>query len=127
MTFKNFELYEDGDKYYELIPLYNAWHTRTMLMSVGNTNVEEWDRLMEYCVNNKKETAHFFLDLIDAYDRDETYANDYVGFFLDIVAETFKDDGIPIFESFVGGDIAQRIYKVWVERYLGIIQTDDKL
>lgn len=45
----NFCLVEDGDKYYELVLLYNAWHKCTWLLSTGNTAVPEWKDLVKYC------------------------------------------------------------------------------
>lgn len=113
---------EDGDKYDVLMDLYNDWHERTYIMSVGNTNVEEWFRLLEYCKSNKKETAHFYLDLIDCYEKEhkEGYrADDFVGFFNNIIEEVFNDDkNFPLFNGFVPGNVAQNLYKTYVEWFL---------
>lgn len=119
----NWNYIEDGDKYYILIELYNAWHKRTMFMSTGNTNVDEWDKLLEYCKNNKTEAAHFYLDLIDCYEDEHEEgirSDNFVGFFCDIIGEIFKDDGIPTFTGFIEGSVVQATYKIWIEEcYFG--------
>ena len=115
----NFCLVEDGDKYYELVPLYNAWHKRTWLLSTGNTAVPEWKDLVEYCTKNVKETEHFYLDLIDFYSKQKIEgirSDNFVGFINDIIYECFKnDEKFPQFNSFVGGDVIQKFYKFFVE------------
>lgn len=115
---KDFNYIEDGDKYNILIDLYNNWHKRTWMLSTGNTNVEEWDKLLEYCKQNKTETAHFYLDIIDCFEQERKEgirSDNLVGFFCDIIGETFKDDGIPYFTGFLGGTIVQATYKIWIE------------
>lgn len=113
---------EDGDKYYILMDLYNAWHKRTRFLSVGNTNVEEWDKLLEYCKENKAEAGHFYLDLIECYTqeyKDGTRADNFVGFFPNIISEIFKDE-IPYFTGCVSGRVMQATYKTWLEEcYFG--------
>lgn len=115
----NFFRYVDNeDKYCILINLYNDWNERTWMLSCGNTNVEEWDKMLEYCKQNKTETAHFFLDLIDCYEEERkegTRDDNFVGFFNDIIGIVFEADGIPTFKGFVGGKLVQATYKIWIE------------
>ena len=115
---KNWHYVEDGDKYYILIDLYNTWDACTKFLSCGNTNCEEWDKMLEYCKQNKNEAAHFFLDLIECFEQEHKEgirADNFVGFFNDIIAIIFKDDGIPTFTGFVGGPTVQATYKAWIE------------
>lgn len=117
---ENWNYIEDGDKYYILMDLYNDWNKRTRFLSCGNTNVEEWDKLLEYCKNNKTEAAHFYLDLIDCFEQERKEgirSDNFVGFFCDIIGEIFQDDGIPTFTGFVGGAVVQATYKIWIEEY----------
>lgn len=120
---ENMNYIEEGDKYYILIDLYNNWHRRTMFLSTGNTVVEEWYKMLEYCKENKDEAAHFYLDLIDCYEKEckaGTRSDNFVGFFGDIISEIFKDDGIPTFTGFVSGTVIQSTYKIWLENcYFG--------
>lgn len=120
---ENWNYVEDGDKYYILMDLYNDWHKRTMFMSTGNTAVEEWDKILEYCKQNKAEAAHFYLDLIDCYEaerKEGIRSDNFVGFFCDIIGEIFQEDGIPTFTGFVGGALVQATYKIWLEEcYFG--------
>lgn len=129
MREENFELIEDGDKYYELVLLYNAWYKRTCFLSTGNTQVEEWKELLDYCLSNKIETAHFYLELIDLYDqqvKEGTRDNNYVGFFNDIIYECFKDDErFPKFTDdngkeleFVPGTVVQKFYVYYINNLL---------
>lgn len=119
MRYDTLTLVDNSGKYTELLSLYNSWHLRTMFMSVGNTNVEEWFQLLDYCKNNKLETAMFFLDLIDATDKDPNIADNYVGFFNDIIYECFSSDKkFPKFSGFVGGDFCQNMYVRYIKKYI---------
>lgn len=116
------QLVEDGDKYYELIDLYNAWYKLTCFLSVGNTNVPEWDALVEYCKDNKMETAHFYCDLISAYIESEKQGirtDHFVGFFNEIIHICFNDDkDFPKFDGYVDGRFVQACYYSYIEWYL---------
>lgn len=119
------ELYENGDKYYLLIPLYNKWNNRTCFMSVGNTNVPEWFDLLNYCKENKIETAHFFLELIDVYEREHqegTRKDNFVGFFNDIIYECFKNDEnypkIISGKGWVDGNFIQKLNVYYIMKYI---------
>lgn len=111
--------YEDSEgKYKDLLSLYNSWNRRTKFLSVGNTDVEEWYHLSDYCKNHPEETARFYLDLIDCYtqEHDEGFRSDnFVGFFGSIIGEIFKDSGIPKSNNFVGGETVQKIYSTWIK------------
>lgn len=88
------ELVETGDKYYLLVPLYNKWHNATMMRSTGVASGEEYDELVSYCKENKLETLHFFLDLIDCYTESAkagTRQDNCVGHFLCVLDEVFPD------------------------------------
>ena len=89
-----FELVETGDKYYLLVPLYNKWYNITMMKSTGVVSGEEYEELVSYCKENKLETLHFFLDLIDCYTESEkagTRQDNCVGHFLCVLDEVFPD------------------------------------
>ena len=88
------ELVETGDKYYLLVPLYNKWYNSTMMKSTGVVSGEEYENLVSYCKENKLETLHFFLDLIDCYTESEkagTRQDNCVGHFLCVLDEVFPD------------------------------------
>lgn len=61
------ELVETSDKYYLLVLLYNKWYNATMMNSTGVLSGKEYEELVSYCKENKLETLHFFLYLIDCY------------------------------------------------------------
>lgn len=61
------ELVETSDKYHLLVLLYNKWYNATMMKSTGVLSGEEYEELVSYCKENKLETLHFFIDLIDCY------------------------------------------------------------
>lgn len=117
MREEGFKLVEDGDKYYVLIDLYNDWNIKTCFLSSGNCHCEEWDKMLEYCKEHKLETLNFFLDLIECFEesRKEGFrANNFVGFFNDIVYECFKDDEIfPTFEGYIPGPFIQKTYSIF--------------
>ena len=61
----------------------------------------------------------FFLDLIDATDKDPNIADNYVGFFNDIIYECFSsDEKFPKFSGFVGGDFCQNMYVRYIKKYI---------
>ena len=89
-----FELVETGDKYYWLVPLYNKWYNSKMMCSTGVVSGEEYEELVSYCKENKLETLHFFLDLIDCYTESAkagTRQDNCVGHFLCVLDEVFPD------------------------------------
>ena len=89
-----FELVETGDKYYLLVPLYNKWYNSTMMKSTGVVSGKEYENLISYCKENKLETLHFFLDLIDCYTesaKSGTRQDNCVGHFLCVLEEVFPD------------------------------------
>lgn len=88
------ELVETGDKYHLLVPLYNKWYNATMMNSTGVLFGEEYEELISYCKENKLETLHFFLDLIDCYTESTKSGirkDNYVGHFLCVLKEVFPD------------------------------------
>ena len=88
------ELVETGDKYHLLIPLYNKWYNSTMMKSTGVVSGEEYEELVSYCKENKLETLHFFLDLIDCYTESAkagTRQDNCVAHFLCVLDEVFPD------------------------------------
>ena len=88
------ELVETGDKYHLLIPLYNKWYNSTMMNSTGVVSGEDYENLVSYCKENKLETLHFFLDLIDCYiesTKARTRQDSCVGHFLCVLDEVFPD------------------------------------
>lgn len=89
-----FELVETGDKYYLLAPLYNKWYNSMMMKSTGVVSGEEYEELVSYCKENKLETLHFFLDLIDCYTESAKAGirqDNCVGYFLCVLDEVFPD------------------------------------
>ena len=89
-----FELVETGDKYYLLVLLYNKWYNSTMMKSTGVVSGEEYEELVSYCKENKLETLHFFLDLIDCYTESAkagTRQDNCVAHFLCVLDEVFPD------------------------------------
>ena len=88
------ELVETSDKYYLLVPLYNKWYNATMINSTGVLSGKEYEELVSYCKENKLETLHFFLDLIDCYTESakaRTRQDNCVGYFLCVLDEIFPD------------------------------------
>lgn len=88
------ELVETGDKYHLLIPLYNKWYNSTMMCSTGVVSGEDYEELVSYCKENKLETLHFFLDLIDCYTESAkagTRQDNCVRHFLCVLDEVFPD------------------------------------
>ena len=89
-----FELVETGDKYYLLVPLYNKWYNSTMMKSTGVVSGEDYENLVSYCKENKLETLHFFLDLIDCYIESEEYGtlqDSRIGHFLCVLGDVFPE------------------------------------
>lgn len=88
------ELVETSDKYHLLVPLYNKWYNATMMNSTGVVSGKEYEELVSYCKENKLETLHFFLDLIDCYTESAkagTRQDNCVGHFLCVLDEVFPD------------------------------------
>ena len=107
-----FELVETGDKYYLLVPLYNKWYNATMMRSTGVVSGEEYEELVSYCKENKLETLHFFLDLIDCYTESAkagTRQDNCVGYFLCVLDEVFPDTLGS--DGYVGFKDIQEIWK----------------
>ena len=88
------ELVETDDKYHLLVPLYNKWYNATMMNSTGVLSGEEYEELVSYCKENKLETLHFFLDLIDCYTESAKAGirqDNCVRHFLCVLDEVFPD------------------------------------
>ena len=82
-----------------------------LLKKMEKTFVQDYENLVSYCKENKLETLHFFLDLIDCYTESAKSGirkDNCVGHFLCVLEEVFPDT----FES--DGYVALKdIQKMW--------------
>ena len=114
------ELVETGDKYYLLVPLYNKWYNSTMMKSTGVVSGKEYEELVSYCKENKLETLHFFLDLIDCYTesaKSGTRQDNCVGHFLCVLDEVFPD--ALSYDGYVALKDIQELWKYFATIILG--------
>lgn len=106
------ELVETDDKYHLLVSLYNKWYNSTMMCSTGVVSGEDYEELVSYCKENKLETLHFFLDLIDCYTESakaRTRQDNCVGHFLCVLNEVFPNT--LAFDGYVGFKLMQKKWK----------------
>ena len=106
------ELVETDDKYHLLVPLYNKWYNATMMNSTGVLSGEDYENLVSYCKENKLETLHFFLDLIDCYTESAKAGirkDNCVGHFLCMLNEVFPNT--LVFDGYVGFKLMQKKWK----------------
>ena len=121
------ELVETSDKYYLLVPLYNKWRNSTMMCPTGVLSGKEYEELVSYCKENKLETLHFFLDLIDCYTesaKDGSRQDNCVGHFLCVLAEVFPD--ILSSDDYVGFKHIQKMWKDLATIILGNKHVETK-
>ena len=106
------ELVETDDKYHLLVPLYNKWYNATMMNSTGVLSGEDYENLVSYCKENKLETLHFFLDLIDCYTESAKAGirkDNCVGHCLCMLNEVFPNT--LVFDGYVGFKLMQKKWK----------------
>ena len=106
------ELVETDDKYHLLVPLYNKWYNATRMNSTGVLSGEDYENLVSYCKENKLETLHFFLDLIDCYTESAKAGirkDNCVGHFLCMLNEVFPNT--LVFDGYVGFKLMQKKWK----------------
>ena len=121
------ELVESGDKYYLLVPLYNKWYNSTMMKSTGVVSGKEYEELVSYCKENKLETLHFFLDLIDCYTESTkagTRQDNCVGHFLCVLDKVFPDALSS--DGYVGFKDMQKMWKYFATIILGNKHVETK-
>ena len=122
------ELVETGDKYYFLVPLYNKWYNSTMMKSTGVVSGEDYENLVSYCKENKLETLHFFLDLIDCYiesTKAGTRQDNCVGHFLCVLDEVFPDTLGS--DSYIGFKHKHELWKYLATIILGYKHIETKI
>lgn len=70
------------------------FHEDELMCSTGVLSGKEYEELVSYCKENKLETLHFFLDLIDCYTESAkagTRQDNCVDHFLCVLNEMFPD------------------------------------